>query len=178
MPPSSSPLNPIEQIWSVFKHRIRRSFLAPGGQSCTDAELVDLCDFILCRIGQREVQAAFEHMRTIYLKTMKEQQPVPSSTWDLGWLRLNEWADAPRTGSFFSSGVFSKIFCHQPSFWPFAAFLGRHSSARPMMIRMQKLTMDSGSSARGLSISWIIWVIVIIAGLLGRSQNFRFFGNF
>lgn len=51
MPPSSSPLNPIEQVWSVFKHRIRRSFLAPGGQSCSDSELVELCDFILTRIG-------------------------------------------------------------------------------------------------------------------------------
>ena len=51
MPPSSSPLNPIEQVWSVFKHKIRRSFLAPGGQACTDSELTELCDFILSRIG-------------------------------------------------------------------------------------------------------------------------------
>ena len=75
MPPSSSHLNPIEQVWSVFKHKLRRSFLAPGGQAWTDSELTALCDFILSRIGQREVQAAFEHMRTIYLQTMRQQQP-------------------------------------------------------------------------------------------------------
>ena len=75
MPPSSSPLNPIEQVWSVFKHRIRRSFLAPGGQSCTDSELVDLCDFILSGIWQRELQAAFDYMMIIYLMSMRHGQP-------------------------------------------------------------------------------------------------------
>ncbi len=67
---------------------------------------------------------------------------------------MSEWT-LLELGAFFVLRILENIFA-MPSFWPLAAFFGRHSSTGSMGIGMHKLTMDSGSLAPGLLISFII----------------------